>query len=209
MRGRSAQRPGGRQDGAAEVSRPRSAPRRCLSRVLLEGAAADAVCARWPGIGTSGAITTMKVGGGKAAPAVVLALPAVALSALRLPGIERGPRSHARTGVALGREQAENEQDLRAPGRKPAWCLPPELAYGRGKGVASPGLTGVARSGSEAVRIQASPLLSLFHSGTPAMNLTLLSHKPSFTHAHEALLSYKTGWLSAYLQPACYKRQIY
>lgn len=81
MRGRSAQRPGGRQDGAAEVSLLRSASRRCLSLVLLEGTAADALYARWPDIGTSGAITMMKVGG-RAAPAVILDLPAAALAAL-------------------------------------------------------------------------------------------------------------------------------
>lgn len=80
---------------------------------------------------------------------------------------------------AAGRELAENEQDLRAPGRKPACCLPPELAYRRGKGVASPGLSGVARSGSDAVLIQASPLLSLFHSGPRNEFLTSVSSPPA------------------------------
>lgn len=50
----------------------------------------------------------MKVGG-RAAPAIVLAFPAVALAALRLLGIQRGPRSRARTGVC-GWEGAGGER---------------------------------------------------------------------------------------------------
>lgn len=163
------QRPGGRQDGAAEVFRPRSAPRRFLSRVFLEGTAAGAVCARWPGIGTSGDITTMKVGG-KAAPAVTLAIPAVSMAALHLPGIEHGPRSHARNGIfggeGAGGERAGPERNTRGGSRRVV-CLLAELVHRPGRGVASPGPIGVARSGSDAVRIQASPLLSLFPAGIP------------------------------------------
>lgn len=64
-------------------------------------------------------------------------------------------------------DQAEDRTCEPRGGSRRVVCLLTEQVYGRGKSVASPGPTGVARSGSDVVRIRASPPLSLFHSGTP------------------------------------------